>query len=36
MRIVISNIPDGADLDYVLDCLRRNMSGEIEFQQLPE
>lgn len=36
MRIVVSNIPDGARMDYIIDFLHRAMGVDIEIEQVPE
>ena len=34
MRLVISNIPDGANFEYVIDGLKRLVSDEVEIEQV--
>lgn len=36
MRLLISNIPDSADIGYIIDCVHRVTSDDIEVQQLIE
>jgi hypothetical protein len=36
MRLLISNIPDGADIGYIIDCIHRVTSDEIDVQQLED
>ena len=36
MRILISNIPDSADIGYVVDCIKGIASDEVIIEQLPD
>ena len=36
MRLLISNLPDGADIGYVVDCIKRIASDEVDIRQLPD
>lgn len=36
MRLVISNIPDSAEVDYIVDGIYRLMSDDVHVQQIPE
>lgn len=36
MRLLISNIPDGADISYIIDCIHRAASDDITIEQVPD
>jgi hypothetical protein len=36
MRLLISNMPDGADIGYIIDCIHRVTSDKIDVQQLED
>lgn len=36
MRLLISNIPDSADMGYIVDGLYRLASDDIKVEQVPE
>ena len=36
MRILISEIPEGADLKYIVDCIHRITSNDVTVEQIPE
>ena len=36
MRLVVSNIPDGADIHCVVEYFKNVLSDEIDIQQIPE
>jgi len=36
MRLLVSNIPDGADIGYIIDCFKRAASDDIVVEQVPE
>jgi len=36
MRLLISEIPDGADIKYIIDCIHRITSNDVTVEQVPE
>ena len=36
MRLLISDLPDGADVGYIIECIHRVTSADIKIQQLPD
>lgn len=36
MRLLISNIPEGADMGYIIDGIKRIASDEVDIRQIPE
>jgi hypothetical protein len=36
MRLLISNVPDNADFGYIIECIHRVASVDVNIQQLPD
>lgn len=36
MRLLISDLPDDADFGYIIDCIHRVTSADVDIKQLPD